>query len=86
MVLRLPEVPPRPAEYDGALCLFDLDAAADEAAVRAALRGFGTITFQPRSEATHRRQAPWFNDSVWHDWTYHSFRTTRLHQYFKNDS
>ena len=43
MVLRLREVPPRPAQFDGALCLFDLDADADEAAVRTALGGFGTI-------------------------------------------
>ena len=43
MVLRLREVPPRPVQFDGALCLFDLDADADETAVRTALGGFGTI-------------------------------------------
>ena len=43
MVLRLREVPPRPVQFDGVLCLFELDADANEAAVRAALGGFGTI-------------------------------------------
>jgi hypothetical protein len=40
-VLQIREIPPRPPEYDGILCLFGL--AADETAVRAALSPFGTI-------------------------------------------
>ena len=33
-VLQLKEIPSRPKEYDGALCLFDLAAGVDEAAPR----------------------------------------------------
>ena len=43
-VLQLKEIPMRPAEFDGALCLFDLSkGCTEEASVRAALSGFGTI-------------------------------------------
>ena len=42
-VLQLKEIPPRPKEYDGALCLFDPKEGVDEAAVRAALSSFGEI-------------------------------------------
>jgi hypothetical protein len=40
-VLQIREIPPRPPEYDGILCLFGL--AADETAVCAALTPFGAI-------------------------------------------
>jgi hypothetical protein len=42
-VLQIEEIPPRPAEFDGVVCLFKLSANVDESAVRAALIGFGTI-------------------------------------------
>jgi hypothetical protein len=42
-VLQIEEIPPRPAEFDGVVCLFKLCANVDESAVRAALDGFGTI-------------------------------------------
>ena len=42
--LQLKEIPPRPAEFDGALCLFGLKPGMDEAAIRRALKGFGEIT------------------------------------------
>jgi len=42
-VLQIEEIPPRPAEFDGVVCLFMLSANVDESAVRAALIGFGTI-------------------------------------------
>ena len=42
-VLQIEEIPPRPAEFDGVVCLFKLSANVDESAVRAALDGFGTI-------------------------------------------
>ena len=42
-VLQIEEIPPRPAEFDGVVCLFKLCADVDESAVRAALVGFGTI-------------------------------------------
>lgn len=42
-VLRLKEIAPRPAEHDGAICLFDLVKGVGEAAIRAALEHFGTI-------------------------------------------
>ena len=42
-VLQLKEIPPRPDEYDGALCLFGLKEGVDDAAVLTALRGFGTV-------------------------------------------
>ena len=38
-VLQIKEIPPRPQEFDGALCLFGLKAGVDEAAVRQALSG-----------------------------------------------
>ena len=43
-VLQLKEIPPRPAEFDGALCLFDLAEGVDEPVIRARLQGFGQIT------------------------------------------
>jgi hypothetical protein len=42
-VLQIEEIPPRPAEFDGVVCLFKLSANVKENAVRAALIGFGTI-------------------------------------------
>ncbi len=42
-VLQIEEIPPRPAEFDGVVCLFKLSANVDEDVVRAALIGFGTI-------------------------------------------
>jgi hypothetical protein len=42
-VLQIEEIPPRPAEFDGVVCLFKLSANVDESVVRAALVGFGTI-------------------------------------------
>ncbi|KOO30621.1 hypothetical protein Ctob_005934, partial [Chrysochromulina tobinii] len=42
-VLQIEEIPPRPAEFDGVVCLFKLSANVDENKVRAALIGFGII-------------------------------------------
>ena len=42
-VLQIEEIPPRPAVFDGVVCLFELSSIADENVVRAALIGFGTI-------------------------------------------
>ena len=42
-VLQLKEIPPRPREFDGAICLFDLTPGQDEAAIRAGLHVFGEI-------------------------------------------
>ena len=42
-VLQIEEIPPRPAEFDGVVCLFKLSANVDKNKVRAALIGFGTI-------------------------------------------
>ena len=42
-VLQLKEIPPRPAEFDGAICLFGLATDQDEAAIRARLQVFGEI-------------------------------------------
>jgi hypothetical protein len=42
-VLQIEEIPPRPAEFDGVVCLFKLSANVDEKKVRAALIRFGTI-------------------------------------------
>ena len=42
-VLQIEEIPPRPAAFDGVVCLFKLSVNADENKVRAALIGFGTI-------------------------------------------
>ena len=42
-VLQIEEIPPRPAEFDGKVCLFKLSANVDEDKVRAVLVGFGTI-------------------------------------------
>ena len=43
MVLQILEIPPRPVEYDGALCLFGLVEGCSESAVRACLKSFGEI-------------------------------------------
>ena len=43
-VLQLKEIPPRPARFDGVLCLFGLTVSADEAVIREALGCFGEIT------------------------------------------
>jgi hypothetical protein len=42
-VLQIEEIPPRPAEFDGVVYLFELSSNADESVVRAALIRFGTI-------------------------------------------
>jgi hypothetical protein len=42
-VLQIEEIPPRPTEFDGVVCLFKLSANVDEKAVRKALMRFGTI-------------------------------------------
>ena len=42
-VLQIQEIPTRPPEFDGALCLFKISSTADEHAVRTALSKFGTI-------------------------------------------
>ena len=42
-VLQLKEIPPRPKEFDGALCLWDLKPGVDEAQIRTVLGGFGEI-------------------------------------------
>jgi len=42
-VLQLKELPPRPREYDGKLCLFDVAPSVDEAAIKAALVPYGEI-------------------------------------------
>ena len=42
-MLQLREIPTRPSIYDGALCLFELAADVDEAAIRAALEAFGDV-------------------------------------------
>jgi len=43
VVLQLKEIPPRPAEYNGWVCLFNLATGKDERAVRAAFERFGRI-------------------------------------------
>ena len=43
-VLQLKEIPPRPAEFDGAICLFGLKVGVEESGIRAALERFGQIT------------------------------------------
>ena len=43
MVLQIKEIPPRPTENDGRLCLFDLAEGVDAAKINAALATFGTI-------------------------------------------
>ena len=42
-VLQLKELPQRPAEYNGFVCLFDLVKGTDEIAIRTALREYGEI-------------------------------------------
>ena len=42
-VLQITEIPVRPAEFDGALCLFDLAEGVDESSITAALEKFGPI-------------------------------------------
>ena len=43
-VLQLKEIPTRPVEFDGAVCLFNLAEGVDEAAIEAALCAYGEIT------------------------------------------
>lgn len=43
-MLQIKEIPPRAADFDGALCLFGLGGDVDDSAVRAALGGYGQIT------------------------------------------
>ncbi len=43
-MLQLKEIPPRPKEFDGALCLFGLKLDVDEASIRTALGGLGEIS------------------------------------------
>ena len=45
-VLQIKEIPPRPQEFDGALCLFGLKAGVDEAAVCQALSGDLSTEFE----------------------------------------
>ena len=52
-VLQIKEIPPRPADLDGVLCLFGVADETDEAAVEAALGRFGTIV-----AITDRRKPP----------------------------
>ena len=42
-MLQLKQIPERPPEFDGALCLFDLKDGVDESSITKALEGFGTI-------------------------------------------
>ena len=42
-VLQLKEIPERPPEYDGFICLYNLAEGIDAAAIRAALEPFGEI-------------------------------------------
>ena len=42
-VLQLKEIPPRPEEYDGAICLFGGAVCVDEVVIRTALDEFGSI-------------------------------------------
>ena len=42
-VLQIKEIPSRPSEFDGALCLFNLAAGVDEREVRKQLQTFGDI-------------------------------------------
>lgn len=42
-VLQIQEIPERPAEFDGALCLFNLAEGVDEAKITTALERFGAI-------------------------------------------
>ena len=49
-VLQLTEIPPRPVEFDGTLCLFDLKVGVDENAILVALREFGSIASCKLSE------------------------------------
>jgi hypothetical protein len=52
-VLQIEEIPPRPAEFDGVVCLFKLSAHVDENKVREALIGFGTIESCDLSRTPH---------------------------------
>ena len=44
-VLQIKDLPPRPAEFDGLLCLGDVPAGMDEAALRSKLQQFGEIQY-----------------------------------------
>ena len=43
VVLQIKEIPPRPTDFDGKLCLFALAKGIDEDAIRTAFGGFGKI-------------------------------------------
>ena len=44
-MLQIKELPPRPAEFDGLLCLGDVPAGMNEAALKAKLKRFGQIQY-----------------------------------------
>ena len=43
MVLQMKEIPPRPPEFDGKVCLFSLKEGVDEEKIRSVLQLFGTV-------------------------------------------
>ena len=43
MVLQMKEIPPRPPEFDGRVCLFSLKEGVDEEKVESVLKRFGTV-------------------------------------------
>ena len=43
MVLQMKEIPPRPPEFDGKVCLFSLKEGVDEEKIRSVLKRFGTV-------------------------------------------
>ena len=53
-VLQLKELPPRPREYDGKLCLFNVAPGVDEAAIEAALVPYGDIVSCTLGKAARR--------------------------------
>ena len=44
-MLQIKDIPPRPTEYDGLLCLGGVPAGIDEAEIKEALRPFGKIEY-----------------------------------------
>jgi hypothetical protein len=59
-VLQLKELPPRPPEYDGKLCLFDLVPGVDKAAIKAALQSYGDIVSCMFGRSRSRSATVWF--------------------------
>ena len=52
-VLQIKEIPPRPSEFDGATCLFELVEGVEERGVREQLKTFGSIeSYEPGAGAT----------------------------------